>query len=72
MKMVPNLATKVTREDGKLKGEWSDRSLDDDERYTAEDSVFLYAEVDEGSDDEKRLNLALINKFDQWIKATRT
>ena len=41
MKMVPNPATKVWRENGMLKGEWSDRVLDDDDRHT-EGSIFLF------------------------------
>lgn len=70
MKMVPNPATKTWREGGKLKGEWSDRVLGDEDRY-ADDSVFLIAAVEEGENDEKRLNAALLNEYDKWIRATR-
>ena len=60
---------KTWQEDGRLHGEWADRSLDDDDRY-ADDAVIITADVPaEGG--EKALMAALYNKFDEWIEATR-
>ena len=35
------------------------------------EAFFFFAEVDEGEGDEKRLNAALINEYDKWIRSTR-
>ena len=76
MKMVPSPATKVEFRDGRLHGEWSDRALDDGDRYTAPNGVFLKANVPAESAQDlvarRLLNQALVNEFDRWIKATRS
>jgi len=55
---------------GFLHGEWSDRSLDDDERHLG---IFITGKVKAKVDDEsarKRLMVVMYAKYDQWIEDT--
>ena len=63
----------VTHTDSSIIAEWSNRSLDDSDRY-AEDSIILVAKVDSTGDykvDEKRVYSKLAEIYDQWIRETR-
>lgn len=55
--------------DGKTwSAEWADRALDDDDRYEADDTIFVRAE---GSTEKQMWgNLALA--LDNWYRETRT
>ena len=60
---------KTWEADGELYAEWSDRALDDGERY-APDSIILTVSVpiEKG---EKYLMGAMAQRFDLWINETR-
>lgn len=55
-----------TESDGMLHAEWSDRALDDDDRY-AEDSIFIRVSVP-AEQGPKALNMALHKAYDEWME----
>jgi hypothetical protein len=53
--------------------EWSDRALDDDDRYE-DDSIILTVSCDAVGDerlDKKNVNTLMFRKYDEWIRETR-
>lgn len=52
--------------DTELTAEWSDRALDDDDRY-ADDSVFIRVSVPK-EQGRGALNARLYEAYDRWIK----
>ena len=60
---------KVWKYAGKLKAEWSDRALDDDDRYK-KDSIMITVEVD-ADRGERALWSEMAQAYDQWVRDTR-
>ena len=58
---------KVTFKDDFYIAEWADRSLDDEDRYKEDDTIFLWASGQ--TEKEMWTNLAYV--YDRWIDDTR-
>lgn len=71
MKFYPSPNTRVWQVDDEYFAEWSDRSVDDEDRFSEEQQVFLYASIKGEEKWESRLNTAIQEEFDKWVKETR-
>lgn len=60
-------------EKGILHGEWSDRALDDDDRYTPSSHILRVQTPCKVRDSitEKTLLTLMVNRYDVWYKLTR-
>ena len=50
-----------------LTAEWADRALDDDDRYEADDTIFIRVSVPK-EQGRKALNTQLHKAYDEWIE----